>query len=75
MLCWEARVEIGLGKSNMWRADLITDDAWSLHPGDRSEKFYNLLPKIIKCVNRNEFPEEQRGYFDLRLNAWERHLN
>lgn len=75
MLCWESMVEIALGNSNMWRADLMTDDAWSLHPGDRSEKFYNLLPKIIECVNLNKFPEEQRGHFDLRLNAWEKYLN
>jgi len=75
MLCWEAMVEHALQKSDMWRADLMSDQAWSLHPGDRSEQFYNLLPKIIECVNRNEFPAEQRGHFDLKLNAWEQYLN
>ena len=70
MLCWEAMVEQALEKSNMWRADLMTDQAWSLHPGDRSEDFYKLLPQIIDSVNRNEFPEEQRGHFDLKLNDW-----
>lgn len=75
MLCWEAMVEHVLTKSPMWRADLMTDQAWSLHPGDRSEGFYQLLPKIIDSVNQNEFPEEQRGHYDLKLNDWKQFLN
>ena len=75
MLCWEAMVEQALEKSSMWRADLMSNQAWSLHPGDRSEKFYNLLPRIIECVNRNEFPKEQTGHFDLKLSTWEQYLN
>ena len=75
MLCWEAMVEHALEKSDMWRADLMTDQAWSLHPGDRSAEFYQLLPQIIDSVNRNEFPEEQRGHFDLRLSDWLHFLN
>ena len=70
MLCWEAMVEHALEKSDLWRADLMTDQAWSLHPGDRSEEFYKLLPQILDSVKLNEFPEEQRGHFDLRLNDW-----
>jgi len=75
MLCWESMVEEALTKSDMWRADLMTDQAWSLHPGDRSEEFYQLLPQIIDSVNRNEFPEKQRGHFDLRLSDWKHFLN
>ena len=75
MLCWEAIVEHALEKSDMWRADLMTDQAWSLHPGDRSAEFYQLLPEIIDSVNRNEFPDEQRGHFDLRLSDWKHFLN
>ncbi len=75
MLCWEAMVELALQKSDMWRADLMSDQAWSLHPGDRSKEFYQLLPQIIDSVNRNEFPEEQRGHFDLRLSDWKHFLN
>ena len=74
MLCWETMVEHALEKSGMWRADLMTDKAWSLHPGDRSEEFYQLLPQIIDSVNQNEFPEEQRGHFDLRLCDWQNFL-
>jgi hypothetical protein len=68
-------VEQALESSKMWRADLMTVKAWSLHPGDRSAKFYQLLPQILDSVGRNEFPEEQRGHFDLRLNDWEYFLN
>ena len=75
MLCWETMVERAIEKSGMWRADLITDKAWSLHPGDRSEEFFQLLPQIIDSVNRNEFPEEQRGHFDLRLSNWRHFLD
>jgi len=75
MLCWEAMVEHALEKSDLWRADLMTNQAWSLHPGDRSEEFYQLLPQIIDSVNQNEFPEEQRGHFDLRLSDWKHFLN
>ena len=75
MLCWETMVEKAVAKSSFWRADLMTDQAWSLHPGDRSEEFYNLLPEIIKRVNSNQFPEDQRGHFDLRLTDWKDYLN
>ncbi len=75
MLCWEAMVQHALEKSHMWRADLMSDQAWSLHPGDRSEKFYQLLPRIIESVRLNEFPEKQRGHFDLKLNDWKHFLD
>jgi hypothetical protein len=74
MLCWEAMVEHALQKSDMWRADLMTEKAWSLHPAERSEEFYHLLPKIIKSVSQRDFPEEQRGNFDLNLNDWKHFL-
>ena len=75
MLCWESIVENALKKSLMWRSDLMTDQAWSLHPGYRSAEFYHLLPQILDSINRNEFPEEQRGHFDLRLSDWKHFLN
>jgi hypothetical protein len=75
MLCWETMVENALVNSDMWRADLMTEQSWSLHPGERSEEFYQLLPQIIDSVSRNEFPVEQRGHFDLKLNEWKHFLN
>ena len=70
MLCWEAIVEKALKKSHFWRADLMTEQAWSLHPGERTEEFYNTLPTILNHVINNRYPEEQGGHFDLRLKDW-----
>ena len=72
MLCWEEMVSNALSKSKYWRADLQTTQSWSIHPGDRSEKFYKLLPKIIQLVQKGIFPEEQTSHFDLHLSSWEK---
>ena len=74
MLCWETMVENVLENSNMWRGDLMTDQAWSLHPGDRSELFLSLLPSIIKKVQIGLYPPTQAGYFDLMVEAWDSFL-
>jgi hypothetical protein len=70
MLCWETMVEKSLERSNLWRADLMTDQAWSVHPGDRTKLFYRLLPKIITDISKGIFPEKQAGHFDLRIEDW-----
>ena len=70
MLCWESIVERALVDSNLWRADLMTDQAWSLHTCDRSEKFYEDLPKIIKRLMTGDYPPKQAGHFDLLYNLW-----
>lgn len=72
MLCWESMISNALENSDYWRADLMTEKAWSLHPGDRSQKFYDLLPRIIKAIECCKFPESQRGHFDLVLEDWEK---
>ena len=74
MLCWEAIVEKALKKSHFWRADLMTEQAWSLHPGERTEEFYNILPTILNHVINNRYPEEQGGHFDLRLKDWKNYI-
>ena len=75
MLCWETMVEQAVEKSSFWRADLMTDQAWSLHPGDRSQLFHRMLPQILSRVGKNQFPEGQRGHFDLQLEKWSLFLN
>ena len=74
MLCWESMVEKAISKSSFQRADLMTDQAWSLHPGDRSQLFFSLLPSIIKKVQHGLYPQAQAGYFDLRERAWDSFL-
>ena len=71
MLCWETTVEKALEQSSLWRADLMTDKAWSLHPGERSKDFHEKIPSITKQVAKCHFPTAQAGHFDLRLGDWE----
>ena len=75
MLCWESIVEKALEQSSFWRADLMTNKAWSLHPGERSEKFQKLIPQVINRVNLGEYPEGQAGHFDLILDCWENFID
>jgi hypothetical protein len=74
MLCWESIVEKALERSSLWRADLMTDKAWSLHPGERGKEFHEKLPSITKQVGQGHFPAAQAGQFDMRLGEWENKL-
>jgi hypothetical protein len=58
-----------------WRLDLRTECAWLLHPGSKEELFMRLLPKILTSVQEGYVPEAQRGWEDLKLEAWERFLS
>jgi len=75
MLCWESMVEHAMRNSSFWRADLMTSKAWSIHPGERSEKFKKLIPQVINRVNLGEYPDEQAGHFDLFLDCWENFID
>ena len=75
MLCWEDMISHALSNSHYWRADLQTSKSWSIHPGDRSEKFYKHLPEILKLVKKGIFPTEQTKHFDLHLTSWENLIN
>ena len=39
---------------------------WSLHPLDRSERFYTSLPALIERIEHSDVTEDQRGHYDLR---------
>ena len=75
MLCWETIVENAISKSKYWRADLMNEKAWSLHPGDRSTLFHDLLPEITSRVKKGLFPENQVGHFDLQLDDWAKFIH
>ena len=70
LLCWENIVERKLQTSNLWRADLMTDQAWSMHITNRDKKFYEDLPNIIKYIEKDQFPKKQAGHFDLIYSLW-----
>jgi len=75
MLCWESIVGHAIEKSSFWRADLMTNRAWSIHPGERSEKFQKLIPQIINKVNLGKYPEGQSGHFDIIMDCWENFID
>jgi hypothetical protein len=41
------------------------DGMWQLHPLYRSERFYAELPDLIKRIEYNDIPEDQRGDHDV----------
>ena len=60
-----------------WRLVLNTEQAWLLHPlgPDKLRRYLELLPEILHAISEKHFPEEQRGFENINLNAWENFLN
>lgn len=67
---WEMMVTARMAELGWWRADLEASTAWSLHPLDRSSRFFARLPSIIERVERGEYPSAQAGHYDLQLESW-----
>ena len=70
LLCWEASVSRALEKSGLFRADLASKSSWSLHPFERSDRFYKNVEKLIKLVESGFFPDQQAGQYELDLDWW-----
>ena len=68
MLCWETTVEKALEQFSLWRADLITDKAWSLHPGERSKEFHEKNTFDHKTSCPSSFPRGTGR--ELRSQTW-----
>lgn len=60
--------------SDGWRADLPASDCWSFHCPERTDRFMQILPDILRKVESDAFPNEQAGAYDLLLEPWERLL-
>lgn len=45
-------------------------EAWLLHPTRKDAPFLSLLPAILSATQSGDVPSEQRGYADLRIEAW-----
>jgi hypothetical protein len=56
------------------RLDLMTDKAFVLHPNDKGDRFLRLLPQLVESVRRGLVPTDQRGWENLKLDAWDRYL-
>ena len=64
-----------LGSRGQRCLHLATERAWLLHPTRKNAEFLTLLPQMLDSIARGEVPPEQRGYADLRLDAWQTFLN
>lgn len=45
--------------------------AWILHPIRKDAAYLQLLPEIAAAVDRGEVPPAQRGWADIRVDAWQ----
>jgi hypothetical protein len=61
-LLGEAMTEAGLR-----RVDFLGSPPgmWSLHPPDRSERFYESLPRLIERIENGDVSDDQRGNYDV----------
>lgn len=55
-----------------YRLDLVSPDAFVVHPNDKSQRFLELLPAIQAAVQRGHVPVDQAGWENLRLDEWEK---
>jgi hypothetical protein len=53
------------------RLVLKNENAWLLHPTDKSQAFLNILPQLIKTISMGKSPEKQRGFENIITAAWE----
>jgi hypothetical protein len=59
-----------------WRTlNLSSGHAWLLHPTRKDAEYYRLLPGMIAAVKAGLCPPAQKGYADLRLDAWAEYLD
>jgi hypothetical protein len=67
---WEHMVGEMMKSTPFFRADLISDACWTLHPSDHGQKFLRYLPKIIERLECGCYPSSQEGDYELLLNDW-----
>jgi len=59
-----------------WRTlTLASEHAWLLHPTRKDAEFHRLLSGMVAAVGAGRFPAAQKGYADLRLEAWAEFLD
>jgi hypothetical protein len=53
--------------AGMKRLDFLGSDGglWGVHPLERTERFYALLPALIRCVETGDVPDAQRGEYNV----------
>jgi hypothetical protein len=58
-------------RHGMYRIDLMTTNAFILHPNHKGTRFVRLLPGLIESIGAGAVPREQRGWENITLDAWE----
>jgi hypothetical protein len=63
----ETQFALTMERLNLLRVDFLgtAPGMWSLHPPLRCPAFYRALPDIIRRIEADEIPDEQRGDYDL----------
>ncbi|BAU65642.1 hypothetical protein STA3757_30310 [Stanieria sp. NIES-3757] len=59
-----------LATTNYVRADLISDQAWTIHPAKHTPEFIAALSNLIDAIEQGKYPSAQAGHYDLLLNKW-----
>jgi hypothetical protein len=54
----------------VFRGDLASPHAWTLHTPDHGPAFVAGLPEVIRRVEAGDYPAEQAGDYDLQLKHW-----
>lgn len=52
------------------RIILKNQNAWTIHPVDKSDFFIKALPNIISLTESGITPTKQHGYEDMQLQSW-----
>lgn len=52
------------------RIILKNENAWVMHPTDKSAPFVEALPDLISLIGSGIAPQDQHGYDDMKLHSW-----
>jgi hypothetical protein len=63
-----------VGNAGGRRINLASEQAWLLYPATKPPSYTQLLPQIQHSIANGQIPQEQQGYADINLAAWEKFL-
>jgi hypothetical protein len=63
-----------MAEAGMHRVDYLGREPgmWTLHPRERTETYYRVLPELVARIERDDVTEEQRGHYDLHESMLQR---
>lgn len=64
-----------VGPRGAKRLILKSEDAWLLHPINKSRLYLDALPQIISTITKGKYPQAQKGYENINLESWLEFLN